>query len=96
MRDGIGLGTGRGNAEWNYSAPHGAGRLLTRAEARACIDPAAAAADMATHGVFTTSLSYAIDEAPDAYKPMHLIRSAIAPAVDIHEVLPEIYNLKGR
>ena len=33
---------------------------------------------------------------PDAYKPMHLIRSAIAPAVDIHEVLPEIYNLKGR
>ena len=43
-----------------------------------------------------TSLAYAIDEAPDAYKPMHLIRSAIAPAVDLHEVLPEIYNLKDR
>ncbi|MBQ8479522.1 MAG: RtcB family protein [Akkermansia sp.] len=96
MRDGIGIGTGRGNEEWNHSAPHGAGRLLTRAEARACIDRAAAEKDMADHGVFTTSLAYAIDEAPDAYKPMHLIRSAIAPAVDLHEVLPEIYNLKGR
>ncbi|MBR5888120.1 MAG: RtcB family protein [Akkermansia sp.] len=96
MRDGIGIGTGLGNAEWNNSAPHGAGRILTRSEARACIDPAAAAADMAAHGVFTTSLDYAIDEAPDAYKPMELIRSAIAPAVDMHEVLPEIYNLKGR
>ena len=39
---------------------------------------------------------YHILAAPDTYKPMHLIRSAIAPAVDIHEVLPEIYNLKGR
>ena len=39
---------------------------------------------------------YHILAAPDAYKPMHLIRSTIAPAVDIHEVLPEIYNLKGR
>lgn len=96
MRDGIGLGTGRGNPEWNHSAPHGAGRILTRAQARSCIDPAAAAADMAAHGVYTTSLSYAIDEAPEAYKPMQLIRSAISPAVDLHEVLPEIYNLKGR
>lgn len=96
MRDGIGIGIGLGNEEWNCSAPHGAGRILTRAEARACIDPAAAAADMAAHGVFTTSLGYAIDEAPDAYKPMQLIRAAIAPAVEMSEVLPEIYNLKGR
>lgn len=96
MRDGIGIGVGRGNEEWNHSAPHGAGRLLTRAEARACINPDSAAADLAAHGVFTTSLAYAIDEAPEAYKPMHLIRDAISPAVHLQEVLPEVYNLKGR
>ncbi len=39
---------------------------------------------------------YHILAAPDTYKPMHLIRDAITPAVDMHEVLPEIYNLKGR
>ena len=51
---------------------------------------------MANHGVFTTSLDYALDEAPDAYKPMNMIREAIQPTVALSEVLPEIYNLKGR
>lgn len=96
MRDGIGIGHGLGNAEWNYSAPHGAGRLLTRAEAKACINLEATKSDMANHGVFTTSLDYALDEAPDAYKPMNMIREAIQPTVALSEVLPEIYNLKGR
>lgn len=96
MRDGIGIGVGRGNSAWNVSAPHGAGHILTRAEARACIDPEAAARDMEKHGVYTTSLDYAIDEAPDAYKPMQMIRAAIEDTVDLSEVLPEIYNLKGR
>lgn len=96
MRDGVGIGVGRGNSAWNVSAPHGAGRILTRAEARACIDPEAAARDMEKHGVYTTSLDYAIDEAPDAYKPMQMIRAAIEDTVDLSEVLPEIYNLKGR
>lgn len=96
MRDGIGIGTGLGNAEWNNSAPHGAGRILTRAEAQECMELSAVAADMAAHGVYTTSLSYALDEAPDAYKPMAYIRQAIAPTVALQEVLPEVYNLKGQ
>lgn len=51
---------------------------------------------MALHRVFSISHAYAIDEGPDVYKPMEHIYDAIVPAVDMHEVLPEIYNLKGR
>ncbi len=96
MRDGIALCEGKGNAGWNFSAPHGAGRLLSRAEAKARLDLAAAKADMAAHGVFSTSMDYCLDESAAAYKPMADILARIGPSVRVCNMIRPIYNIKGR
>ena len=94
MRDGSVLAVGKGNPEWNYSAPHGAGRVMSRSAARAQLDIEEYRREMA--GVYTTSVNEAtIDEAPMAYKSLEDIIDIIADSVDIVEVLKPIYNFKA-
>ena len=94
MRDGSVLARGRGNAEWNYSAPHGAGRLMSRSKARETLNMEAYRATMA--GVYTTSVNErTIDEAPMAYKSLDDIIDVIRDSVDVIEVLKPIYNFKA-
>lgn len=94
MRDGSIIGVGKGNEDWNNSAPHGAGRLMSRAKARESIDLAAYEKSM--EGIFTTSVSKdTIDEAPFAYKPSNKIVEQIADTVDVVEVIKPVYNFKA-
>ncbi len=94
MRDGSVLARGRGNADWNYSAPHGAGRLLSRSAARRELSLDEYRAQMA--GVYTTCVcASTLDEAPGAYKAREDIIDAIAESVDIIEELRPVYNFKA-
>lgn len=94
MRDGAIIGYGKGNADWNYSAPHGAGRVMSRSKARKTIDVDEFRAQMA--GVFTTTANEeTVDEAPDAYKPAGEIVDALGPTVEIAERLHPAYNFKA-
>jgi RNA-splicing ligase RtcB len=94
MRDGSVLAVGRGNPEWNYSAPHGAGRIMSRGEARKNLDLDEYRREMA--GVYTTSVNeHTLDEAPMAYKSLDDIIDVIRETVDVIEVLKPIYNFKA-
>jgi RNA-splicing ligase RtcB len=94
MRDGSVLARGKGNAEWNFSAPHGAGRTMSRTAAKEQLSLEDYRRQMA--GVYTTSVSEAtLDEAPGAYKSVDDILRPIADAVDIIEVMRPIYNFKA-
>ncbi len=94
MRDGSVLARGRGNEDWNFSAPHGAGRLMSRTAAREQLSVDEYRAAMA--GVYTTSVSEAtLDEAPGAYKSAEDIIGPIAEAVDIIEVMRPVFNFKA-
>lgn len=94
MRDGSILAVGKGNPDWNFSAPHGAGRIMSRTQARASLDMDAYREAM--RGVYTTSVSEStIDEAPMAYKSLADIIDVIQDSVDIIEVLKPIYNFKA-
>lgn len=93
MRDGSILAKGKGNVEWNYSAPHGAGRAMSRKRARETLDMDAYRKTMA--GVYSTSICVStLDEAPDAYKPIEDIIDSISETVDIIDVMKPIYNFK--
>ena len=94
MRDGSVLARGKGNPEWNYSAPHGAGRIMSRTKAKETLDLEAYKATMA--GIYTTSVNEAtLDEAPMAYKSLEDIIDVIEESVDVIEVLNPIYNFKA-
>lgn len=94
MRDGTLLCQGLGNPEWNYSAPHGAGRLMSRGDAKRNLSMNDFKADM--NGIFTTSVNEdTLDEAPGAYKPMKDILNAITETVDVISVLKPVYNFKA-
>ena len=94
MRDGSVLAIGKGNPEWNYSAPHGAGRIMSRSQAKEQLDLDAYRREMA--GIYTTSVNEAtLDEAPMAYKSLSDIIGVIRDTVDIIEVLKPIYNFKA-
>ena len=94
MRDGSLLCVGIGNEEWNYSAPHGAGRLMGRSEARKTLDFEEFKNQM--EGVYSTSiLTETLDEAPNAYKPMGEIMRAIRDSVYIVDIIKPIYNFKA-
>ena len=94
MRDGSVLAVGRGNPEWNFSAPHGAGRIMSRTTARAQLDLEEYKRQM--EGIYTTSVNEStIDEAPMAYKSLDDIIDVIGESVDIIEVLRPIYNFKA-
>lgn len=94
MRDGCIVGVGKGNEDWNCSAPHGAGRIMSRHKAREVVslDEFKEAMD----GIFTTSVGAdTIDEAPMVYKPMDEIIENIKDTVDILEIIKPVYNFKA-
>jgi len=94
MRDGCILGVGKGNEDWNCSAPHGAGRIMSRHKAREVVS--LDAFKEAMDGIFTTSVSSeTIDEAPMVYKPMDEIIENIKDTVDILEIIKPVYNFKA-
>ena len=94
MRVGSVLAVGKGNPDWNCSAPHGAGRILSRKAAKEGLSMEEYRREMA--GVYTTSVNEAtLDEAPMAYKSLADIIDVIAESVDIVEVLRPIYNFKA-
>lgn len=94
MRDGSLICIGKGNEDWNYSAPHGAGRLFSRMKAKETFTLEEFEASM--EGVFTTSLSHkTLDECPMAYKDMTDIINNIGPTADIVKVIKPAYNFKA-
>ena len=95
MRDGCILGVGKGNEDWNCSAPHGAGRLMSRAKAKETLTMEEYQNTM--NGIYTTSVCHeTLDEAPQAYKPLEEITELIKPTVDIISILKPIYNFKAK
>lgn len=94
MRDGSIIAMGRGNPEWNYSAPHGAGRVMSRTEARKSIDMKAYKEAMA--GIYTSCVNVStLDEAPMAYKALEDIIDVVRDSVDILDILKPVYNFKA-
>lgn len=94
MRDGSLICIGKGNKDWNYSAPHGAGRRLSRSQAKKQLSLEAYKEDM--QGIYTTTVnSSTIDEAPAAYKPATEIMELIRDTVEIKEVIKPVYNFKA-
>ncbi|WP_434310767.1 RtcB family protein [Hominifimenecus sp. rT4P-3] len=94
MRDGSIIAMGKGNPEWNYSAPHGAGRVMSRTKARQSLDLEAYRASM--EGIYTTSVNEdTLDEAPMAYKPLEDIIDVIHESVDVIDILKPVYNFKA-
>ena len=94
MRDGSVLAVGKGNSEWNYSAPHGAGRLMSRTKAKNALSLEEYKETM--KGVYTTSVNEnTLDEAPMAYKSLEDIIDVIRESVDVIDVMKPIYNFKA-
>ena len=94
MRDGSLICTGKGNPDWNYSAPHGAGRILSRTQAYNQISMADFTASMT--GIYSETINdYTRDESPMAYKPADEIIANITPTVTIDEIIRPIFNFKA-
>ncbi len=94
MRDGSVLAVGKGNPEWNHSAPHGAGRVLSRTGARQKLTMEEYIKEM--EGIYTTSVNEdTLDESPMAYKSLKDIIDVVQESVDVIEVLKPIYNFKA-
>ena len=94
MRDGCLIVTGKGNPDWNFSAPHGAGRLISRGEAKELFT--VEEYEQAMEGIFTTSANAStIDESPMAYKPADEIMKLIEPTVQIEKIIRPIYTFKA-
>ena len=94
MRDGCIIAVGKGNPDWNYSAPHGAGRTMSRNIARNTISMEDYKDSM--KGIYTTSVNEdTIDESPFAYKPMEEILEHIKDTVDVEKIIKPIYNFKA-
>ena len=94
MRDGSLICRGKGNPDWNWSAPHGAGRLMSRTKALQELTLEEFTEQMA--GIYTTCISkQTLDEAPGAYKDMQEILKHIDPTVEIVTVIKPVYNFKA-
>lgn len=94
MRDGSLICIGKGNPDWNYSAPHGAGRLMSRAKAKEAFSVEEFAQSM--EGIYTTSVGRGtLDECPMAYKPMESILENIGDTVEVEKIIRPIYNFKA-
>ena len=94
MRDGSVLAVGKGNPDWNYSAPHGAGRIMSRTDAKELLDMDDYKESMT--GIYTTSINKGtLDESPQAYKSLDDIIDVIGDTVDIIEVMKPVYNFKA-
>ena len=93
-RDGSVIARGKGNEDWNQSAPHGAGRVMSRTQARKRIPLPEYQRMM--QNVYSTSVSkQTLDEAPSAYNPQNKILKLAAPTIEVMEYLRPIYNLKA-
>lgn len=94
MRDGSIIAVGKGNMDWNNSAPHGAGRIMSRSEAKRTFQLDEFIKSM--QGIYTTSISEStIDEAPFVYKPIQEILDNIKDTVDVIKIIKPIYNFKA-
>ena len=94
MKDGCILAVGKGNPEWNESAPHGAGRVMSRTRARHVLSLQDYQDEM--QGIYTTSVNAeTLDEAPQAYKPQEAILNVINETVEVREILKPVYNFKA-
>ena len=94
MRDGSLLCTGKGNADWNYSAPHGAGRLMSRSAAKESFT--LSQFEKAMKGIHSSTVNRStLDEAPFAYKPMGEIVANIGETADIVKTIKPLYNYKA-
>ena len=94
MRDGSLLCTGRGNEDWNCSAPHGAGRLMSRGEAKQSFTVSQFKKEM--DGIYTTSVGQnTLDECPMAYKGMEDILDNIGPTARVEKIIRPVYNFKA-
>ena len=93
IRDGTFVCVGKGNADWNCSAPHGAGRLMSRSDAKQVLDLESVKATLGD--LFTTTIDTSLDEAPDAYKSFDFVREHITPTADVVDRLRPVYNFKG-
>lgn len=95
MRDGSLICRGKGNPDWNFSAPHGAGRLMSRSKAKELISMEEYTKSM--DGIYSSSINRStLDEAPHAYKPMSEILNSIEDTADVVEVIKPIYNFKAK
>jgi len=95
MRDGSIIAIGKGNEDWNNSAPHGAGRIMSRMKAKETFKLDEFKKSM--EGIYTTSVvEETIDEAPFVYKPMQEIIDNIKDAVEIEKIIKPIYNFKAK
>lgn len=94
MRDGSVIAVGKGNPQWNFSAPHGAGRIMSRSKAKEVLS-----LDdyrQAMSGIYTTSVNeFTIDEAPMAYKSLEDIIDVIEDSVDVIDIMKPVYNFKA-
>ncbi|MBP9022910.1 MAG: RtcB family protein [Spirochaetes bacterium] len=96
MRDGIAICEGKGSEKYNYSAPHGAGRILSRVQAKKQLSADVFRQQMINAGIYTSTASKeTLDEAPGAYKDMNLILDNIKETVEIIEMIKPIYNFKA-
>ena len=94
MRDGCLICLGRGNEDWNCSAPHGAGRLLRRSDAKELLDLEEFQMEM--EGIYSTSIGLStLDESPMAYKPMGGILEDIRPTASVLKIIRPVYNFKA-
>ena len=97
MRDGLSICDGKSNDEWNFTAPHGAGRSMSRSKAFDSLDVDEFKKQMADAGIYTTTADKnTLDEAPDAYKPMEEIIKLIEPTVDIKFFMKPKMNIKAQ
>ncbi|NLY76740.1 MAG: RtcB family protein [Tissierellia bacterium] len=94
MRDGSLICIGKGNKDWNFSAPHGAGRIMSRRQAKKNIS--LEEFEKAMEGIYSTTVNkYTLDESPYAYKPMDEIINNIKDTVDLVHIIKPIYNFKA-
>ena len=94
MRDGSLLCVGKGNEDWNCSAPHGAGRLMSRGEAKQSFTVSEFKKQM--DGIYSTSVGAStLDECPMAYKGMADILDNIGPTAEVVKIIRPIYNFKA-
>lgn len=94
MRDGCIIGIGKGNDDWNQSAPHGAGRIMSRSKARETVSLDDFQQSM--KGIYTTSVSMStLDESPMVYKSLDEILENIKDTIDVIKIIKPIYNFKA-
>ena len=94
MRDGCIIGIGKGNQDWNNSAPHGAGRIMSRGKAKKIINLEEYKKSM--ENIYTTSVTEETkDESPFVYKPIEEILEHIIPTVEVTKIIKPVYNFKA-